>query len=90
MRHSVSEIMYFQMNAFNIFLVTPKKFSSTRPPNRIKIILMMTFDIWNPLNIFSSKFRVVIMYTSFWRKKKMMPHCRSVNSQNHRSYHSAV
>ena len=67
-----------------------EKFSSTRPPHRIKIILMMTFDIWNPLNIFSSKFRVVIMYTSFWRKKKMMPHCRSVNSQNHRSYHSAM
>lgn len=80
MRHSVSEIMYFQMNAFKYwFIIDIDLFIDID-----WLILMMTFDIWNPLHIFSarlpkSKFRVVIMYTSFWRKKKMMPHCRSVN-----------
>lgn len=90
MRHSVSEIMYFQMNAFNIFRVTPREiqFNASTSQNKNNI----DDDFWylESIKYFSSKFRVVIMYTSFWRKKKMMPHCRSVNSQNHRSYHSAV
>ena len=39
MRHSVSEIMYFQMNAFNIFLVTPREiqFNASTSQNKNNI-----------------------------------------------------